>query len=135
HGRAGVRKGGAPVLGRSHLRRGLFTRCGWGTPSSRVRSERDVHECGLRRMTAAASGSGGRLLDRPRLQEAVPGEETLDGGSGLVETHVTRGHSVETLISPPDLFDGAYELIDLMGQGAMGEVWRARNVNLDKEVA
>lgn len=61
--------------------------------------------------------------------------QTLEGGGQLDSTHVSRGCPEEAPIPPTNLFDGAYDLTFLMGQGAIGEVWRARNVNLDKEVA
>lgn len=63
---------------------------------------------------------------------------TAAGGATLESNRLSAMHvklDCSGELPPPNLFDGTYELTSLMGQGSMGEVWRARNVNLDKEVA
>lgn len=89
--------------------------------------------------TAAASpvsGWGQRTLGAGESEGSRDLLETLDVDAGPIVT-IEPSSPVREADDPcpPILFDGAYELVELMGEGAMGAVWRARNVNLDKQVA
>ncbi len=73
-----------------------------------------------------SSGSGTDTLDAvsPNADETLP-----EGLSGEYPSTNPRGHRAGERIA------GRFELLEPIGRGAMGEVWRARHLGLDTEVA
>jgi serine/threonine protein kinase len=56
-------------------------------------------------------------------------------GGGLWHSAVTSAHQHSLMLLTPGTCLGAYEIVSAIGAGGMGEVYRARDRKLDRDVA
>lgn len=70
---------------------------------------------------------------RPASIAAETRAEPEKAESNGLEVTVARSNAPEAPLTKPDV--PGYELLTLLGKGGMGEVWRARQLSLEREVA
>jgi predicted Ser/Thr protein kinase/tetratricopeptide (TPR) repeat protein len=85
---------------------------------------------------AAAGATRARISASMPEMPSIVGRTPMLAAGSLATPHMVGGVSIDSKpASPDDLLCGRYRVVSVIGKGAMGVVYRARDENLEREVA